>query len=354
MLLGKLLGFALLLYQPFICYAVYGVGSIESVNESSFDATKYGVPVADFAYVKGLKLMPGINVLLHSGETYVNNIFPMGRGSQYLGDKQCLEVCDLIAEVFDYRNASNALHIIHTNGEAILRYTDLLNLTKKQIFLDRERYMEAIRLYGIREYKNDRDFMEKARAFSNSFQNVSRDSLGYDLVSDIRVTVDMYERLNRVCSFISATDLIVATDGKTLVKNIVQTALQQNAVDLCRRYMIAVDDIYLSYFGAKFTLSDREKLEKDPLGNAQKVAISRAQFAHTEYELMFSITKGGKQSVPVISAVSYYDLCENCEKLWASKATTKEAIFVSIYEYVNSRKRSRLNPNKLLREIQVK
>ena len=112
-------------------------GVVEAVKEQNFTPRTYHTSEEDFNYIKSLHLRGSLNVLSSAGTTYVNNIFPVGRGSQWLKGKPCLEVCDLIAPHlgFNYRDVSEALHTIQLLGPSILsHYHPYLNWTAHQAY----------------------------------------------------------------------------------------------------------------------------------------------------------------------------------------------------------------------------
>ena len=117
--------------------------------------------------------------------------------------------------------------------------------------------------------------------------------------------------------------------------------------------MNCVNDAYLSAFGDAFTPGELSILTRDPLSCAQRISCNHAQFAHTEYELMFYIN-GRVDGVSDMHAVSYNDLCINCERLWA-RNSVNNVLFVSLHQYYDSRTRKRTSrtTNKNLREVHI-
>lgn len=323
-------------------------GVIETIKQQNFTPKNYSILEEDFNYIKDLKLYGGLNVLLYAGTPYVNNIFPVGRGSQYLKEKPCLEMCDLIEPYlgFNYRDVSDALHTIRLLGPVISRYKEYLGWTREKAFSQYANYREMIQEYTLVAWDNDRNFIRNVQNLVLEIRKQDE-----ELAHDIQMCANAYEALGKIYDFLHATDSIGVPQTGT-VQDIQTIAAQKTAAELCKRYMLCVNNVYLKSFGSEFSPYDRESIEKNPLNNAQRIAISYGKFAHTEYALMFHVTHNRTIEIPPLSAISYYDLCQDCEKLWAENIIDS-IIFVSIKSYKDSRTRSRKNPNISLRMVQI-
>ncbi len=83
---------------------------------------------------------------------------------------------------------------------------------------------------------------------------------------------------------------------------------------------------------------------KNSLKEAPDLCNMYKRYAHTEYMVKYLQKQNGNEAEPLYM-VSYYDICQNCEKLLAE--TTKEeneknnTIVISVHNYIDSRYRDR-------------
>jgi len=88
--------------------------------------------------------------------------------------------------------------------------------------------------------------------------------------------------------------------------------------------------------------------------NLTKACIKFKEFAHTEYMLYYYIEKESINNQDIlkngkICFVSFHDMCEKCERLWAKKANDKTIVKVASFKkYYESRNKIRINGNKNL------
>lgn len=316
-------------------------GRVITVKKDNFIPEKCGITRNEFEYIRGLNLYgKGLNVLSCGSTAFVNNIFPVGRGSQYLKGRSCLEVCDLVAEFlgFNYRDLSEASHVIQLRGPAILAYADYVDFNRDKLKRELCEYAEAIRWYGVEYLSDDRSFIESARRWVAGLKKQRANS---DDIDDLECYTNSFERLVKLLALVNeffgaAESFSVNVEGR--ITDVVQATMRVNR-ETCLEYMKCVNDKYLSTFNGGFTPSELSSLNADSLSCAQRVSCSYAQFAHTEYELMFYMNKG-ISTVTDVHAISYNDLCKWCEKLWAQNSV-RNVSFVSLHAYFDSRKRQR-------------
>lgn len=107
---------------------------------------------------------------------------------------------------------------------------------------------------------------------------------------------------------------------------------------------------YIKFFSEEDGQKFKDAIDKsvDILLQMKTICSNYKQYAHTEYMLKYFC----KTTQPdIVHFVSYYDMCSNCEKLWAEYCNTTRAFFVSYITYVNSRQVVRTvynNPNLIL------
>lgn len=225
-------------------------GIIENVEKDVFSPVDYEISQDNFEYISNLRLYgAGLNVLSYNEVTLVNNIFPVGRGSQYLNGRQCLEVCDLIAGSLgvNYRDVSDAVNTIRLRGPTILRYSDYIGLKFQEIKEELHKYLNAIKYFGVEYVDNDQNFVLAARRRIGDLQP--------EYAADLRAYTDRYENLIKFLTFLDAffeAAHLIGVNTSGTINDVVNTAIQ-GANNLCFRYMNCVNDAYLSAFGDAFT-----------------------------------------------------------------------------------------------------
>lgn len=314
----------LLFFLSVVCFSTtqpdFQSGAVSLVERKYYENDE------NFKYLNSLSLS-GLNVLLYADKVYINNIFPVGRGSDQLRGRKVREVCDLVAPLlgFNYRDYSDLKH-------NLLVYDGYL-----------KRYME------VNPDSTLKAFDEKYKIFKGLIEQKC-----FQTEEEIFKLIECNDYLIQIKSFFDMYHIDLSQDKKICE---VLEDLKQDVKKYLREYMLKVNQ-YLNYFHASFTDDELNFVNTDVLKHAQQISINYSQFAHTEYELMYDLTHSNLLNppslnpIPSIEAMSYFDLCKNCENLWARKCIEK-SVFISLRPYFDSRTRLRININNKLIEKQI-
>lgn len=325
-----------LFFPPVVCFSTTSpdvlLGAVSSVSSVE---RKYYENDENFKYLNSLSLS-GLNVLICGNKIYVNNIFPVGRGSNQLQGRKALEVCDLVALSlkFNYRDYSDLTHNLIVYGNYLDRY---INANPDSTL---------------------KDFDGKYKIFMSLINQQT-----FQTEEEILTLIECNNYLIQIKSFFDMCHIDLSQDKK--ICDVLEN-LRKDVKDRLRNYMLEVNR-YLNYFDHSFTIKELEKVNAIDgvkevnagiLNYAQQISSQHSQFAHTEYELMYDLTHSNLLNppslnpIPSIEAMSYFDLCKNCENLWARKCIEK-SVFISLRPYFDSRTRLRININNKLIEKQI-
>lgn len=262
----------------------------------------------------------GVNLLFYEGSLYINRFFPIYRAYDEVSvsgkSYDSLQVASVLGlskiQVISLQMIKSTIpHIGNATSNRLLisAWNSIKSLDNRgkqeKIAILQKNCRSRLRVY----YKHLLNFM------------LAASHLGYN-VSDSDFTK---ETLNAIYLFAEA---------------------------ICKDYIKRIG-MYISHFnkedGDSFVRSLSDK--KDVLVSMQQVCSYYRKYAHTEYMLNYHLDHT-PHKVDDIKFVSYYDMCNNCEELWAKIASAKQKVGVVSYKsYYDSRNRGRRNCNKYLQLV---
>lgn len=258
-----------------------------------------------------------INLLFHNGDLYINRFFPIHQAYEgiTIADKQY----------------------------SSLQVASLLGFNKNQI----------IAMQMIKENKGSMNHAAVSKYYSiESAWNEIRGKNDDDKKTIIQQKINECEQKQNLkwlrpfyislYNFASAASILKynITNKNFNVNTLNDIYLHAQA--LCLNYAKKIEE-YISVFDSENTFMQSLQNE-DILLKIQDACIEYKQYAHTEYMLNYHLLNIDL-NIENVLFVSYYDMCTNCEELWATIAKDGIPTYVASYADYGNRSINRRRNN---------
>lgn len=265
-----------------------------------------------------------VNLLFHNGALYINRFFPI---------HQAYEGISIAGREYNSLQVANVLGIDKDRIIALQKIKENFGIMKQAASKNYFSIGEAWSAIRGEEIEIRKTVIDERLSQCAQFANTQ-------WLRSYYVSLFNFSCAASVLDYdIAASDFTVGT----------LEAIYAHAQEVCREYANLISD-YISSFHPEDGEAFRQSLEGgDILLRMQPACANYGKYAHTEYILNYHLLDVAPD-IESIEFVSYYDMCSNCERLWAKIAGDVTVRVASFLEYDKSRQVNRADgtPNLIL------